>query len=264
MENDDDFAISLAKTGPDGKVLTQLYMCSKCNRALPPAKFKRALTVAEAKSKGYSGNRQVIIETQHCADCRPRRRRKPESFTTAELKAKAARGEISEVVATAIAKTRTEKALREQRAAGHKRWEGLVMNAWKGIIAELQLEIRSVTQQRKYARANASAANMGPVLTYTDSYLAMLRQLRADLTLTMRSAKLKAEHDRWQDFLRPEEKERIAAWWTAIEPNLAARMRRPGAFAKPLQTAPVSAQDIPIVPTTSQPTPTEPIDWDNI
>ncbi len=234
-EIDDDFYVTQATHGPDGQPLTQVFHCAKCNRCLPPDKFKRAMTPAEAKYRGYSGARKVFIETQHCADCRPRRRRLPESFTTPELKRKAERGEISPIVAKGIADKRQRRALAEQKAAANKRWDIATAKTWEPLIDALRAEVHAVTQQRKYARTKAkgtsATAQAAHIEAFAETYLDLLRRIRAEFTLAMRSAKLKAEKS-WQEYVTPEERTHLAALWSVIEPNVASRLRVPAVFVR--------------------------------
>lgn len=210
--------------------------CAKCNRVLPTDAFKRFMTPAEMRYRGYSGNRKVLIETKHCKDCRPRRRVSPESFKTHELKQKAARGEISPVIANAIEKVRTEKARARMRSAATARWDKVKLAAYDALLDGLREEILAVTQQRKHARhrpgAGTTPANTTQaILTYCDTYLTVLRRLRADLTLAARRLDFKVEHENWQGYLTHEERQTVAQAWAGIEPNKAASMRAPAALA---------------------------------
>lgn len=245
--------------------------CAKCNRVLEASAFRRYLTPAEAKARGYTGNRKVLIETAHCKDCRPRRRTKPESFTTAELKKKLKRGEIQAPLVAAIEKTRTAKAHARMKAAVVARWDKTKMSKYQALLAALREEIHAVTQQRKHARGRAASAPMAQsVEVYADTYLGILRRLRADLTIAGRRLDFKVEHERWQEYLTHQEKHTIAAAWGRINPNKSASMRPPGAFATDRLTRPI----VPMVNTTEEPQPTQPTqpeedtrpetDWDDM
>jgi hypothetical protein len=212
--------------------------CPKCRQDKPRSAFKRYLTPAEAKYRGYSGERRVQIETRNCDECRPRRRKNIESFTTAELKKKAKRGEISPVLAALVEKNRTAQALAAQTAAANKRWEQVRLGQWKAYIEEVTKEIRGVMQQRKHARRTcegnpdpAVLKKAAPIIAYCDGYLDILQRLKADLFLTMRRGNLKAPTTAWTDAVTAAEKTQVAALWSAIEPNKAAQMKKPAIYA---------------------------------
>lgn len=223
--------------------------CSKCNTVQEMAAFRRYLTTAEAKAHGYSGERRVQIETKHCKDCRPRRRRNPETFTTAELKDKLKRGEIQAPLVQALEKIRTARARTRMRAAVVARWDKVKMAQYQELLAQLRDEILTVTQQRKHARNRMKDASAALALgAYCDTYLDILRRLRADLTIAGRRVAFKVEHEMWQGYLTHEEKTAIAQAWGQIEPNKAATLRPPGAFQRERGEKPL----IPIIHTPIQ------------
>jgi hypothetical protein len=245
--------------------------CAKCNRVLEASAFRRYLTPAEAKARGYTGNRRVLIETAHCKDCRPRRRTKPEAFTTAELKKKLKRGEIAAPIVKALEKTRTATARARMRSAVVARWDKAKLSQYQALMKEIKAEIIAVTQQRKHARGRAASAPMAQsVEVYADTYLAILRRLRADLTLAGRRLAFKVEHERWQEYLTHQEKDAIAAAWGRINPNKSASMRPPGAFATDRLTRPVvpmvyvkdAEEPEPTPPTNPEESTRPETDWD--
>jgi hypothetical protein len=232
--------------------------CAKCQRVLPLSAFKRYMTRAEAISKGYSGNRLVQIETKHCKDCRPPRRRNIDAFTTAELRRKAEKGLIPEALFKATKAARKEKALAAQTAGPTRRWENARMEGWKAYIAHVQAEALIVSQQKKYARKKEgvssemgkvlSLSEMGKVLIFCDTYLPILRRLKADLTLTARTTDLKAPDvvlNPWHTHLTKDEKDAVARAWTAINPNTTNRMRPPAAFSASRFGVPILGEEGP-------------------
>lgn len=274
-ETDDEWVERPATHGPDGQPLAPVYHCAKCNRCLPPSMFKRYFTPAEAKYRGYSGERRVQIETENCSDCRLRRRTHPNAFTSSELRRKAARGEINEGLVKSITTRRDLDARRTMAAAATKRWDLEVQRPWREMLDEIRHEVRVVTHQRKHAATRGKEGQRSVVLAYTHAYLDLLRRLRADLTLTMRRTKIKAGDTRWQDHATHQEKEGIARLWGAIEPNHAAKMRPPALF-KAAGAGVFDRPHIPHIPDTpAQPdtppdtTPTQPAPettdnwWDN-
>jgi hypothetical protein len=251
----------------DSPLLPTHALCPKCQQTKPIDQFKRYLTPAEAKYRGYSGERRVQIETRNCADCRPRRRTKPESFTTAELKKKAKRGEISPVLVQLMEKTRTRKALTAQTAAANKRWDAVRIRQWTVLVEAVNAELIDLRQQRAYAKRRGDRPE---VLAYVEGYAEVLMRLRADLKIALRRGNDSPQHKRWQDYLNPAERQTISDFWHAVPFAMRqAGMRPPQAFARADLVGTTMQQDMYIPAQT--PTPNEPkpekaqpeTDWDD-
>lgn len=227
MDHDDDFHEKLA-TEHEGRPLFAAKQCNKCRQIYPLSAFKRALTPAEARYQGYSGQRKVEIDTEHCKHCRPKRRTKLEQFTTAELKRMAERGDVNEIRVNAIEKARKEQALAVQTGAVRRRWDERRLKVWAQLLEGVQHEITALHQQKKYAKR---VGNM-LMLAYCEGYMDILHRLRADLKLAYRRNRDRFEADTWQGFLLPHEVEEIVRLWSALPINKRnAGMRPPGALA---------------------------------
>lgn len=216
--------------------------CPKCNEIKPSSQFKRWLTKAEAKARGYSGERRVLVDTMHCKDCRPRIRVRPEAFTNPELREKVRKGEVNEFLANSIIQQRQARALAEQTAAARKRWEGRIVDEWGAMLKGIKDEIFCLTQQRRRARAvlRPTKPDLYEVVErYTTGTIVLLRRLRADLIMERRAARERPDKPRWQDYATKAERDQVALLWGRIPPNNAAKMRPPGLFAKDDRTRPV-------------------------
>lgn len=225
----DDPTVKLATHNDVGQPLVAAAMCGKCHRIQPLSCFQRFMTTAEAKYRGYSGERKILIETAHCKDCRPRIRRNIEAFATFELKRKARKGEVSQLMVDMVEKERKREALAKQRHSQTARWGKVWAAAWAPIMDALKKELHDARMQRRYAR---SKGGRPLVQAFVDGYCAVLVKLRADLTLAQRRRLAAPEHERWQDYLSAAEKDAIAALWNGVEYEYReAGMRRPHAFA---------------------------------
>lgn len=229
MHDDDDWYEAVV-TEYEGRPLQKMALCPTCSLVKPIKAFQRAMTPAEAKYRGYSGERQVLIETEKCSACRLPRRRKPESFTNAELQRKARAGEIPQLLADTIAKQRAVEAVEAQRAAVRRRWDKAAAAQWQALVDDINEELHAVRQQQRYARTKAKTH--GRVLAYTKGYCELLTKLRADLKIALRKGTKKPEHERWQDYFTAYERNIVAALWGDIEFKLRdAGLRPPHMFA---------------------------------
>lgn len=235
----------------EGRPLQKTALCPACGSVKPLKDFQRAMTPAEAKYRGYSGQRQVIIETEKCGACRLPRRRKPESFTTAELQRKARAGEIPQLLADNIAQQRTIEARENQRAAVKRRWDKAVVAQWQVLVDDINAELHDVRQQQRYARTKPKTHTK--VLAYAKGYCDLLTKLRAELKIALRKGTKKPEHERWQDYLTTYERNIVSALWHDIEFKLRdSGLRPPHAFAMD-RTSTIAVPTPPPAPKTHKP-----------
>lgn len=252
MTPDDDYEdfVENAVTHHEGQPLFAAAMCTACRKIKPIKEFRRYLTPAEARYRGYSGNRRIEIESEKCGECRLPRRSKPEEFTTPELMDKAAKGYISPVTANAIAADRQRRATSAMRTGANNRWSAVRIKQWDALIEAIDEELHAVRQQAKYARAKRRPE----VITFASDYAQILVRVRADFKLARRRTSRSPEHDRWQSYVTPRERNIISALWNDIPFKLReAGMRAPMAFAVDDRTAP----SMPLAPAQTMPQPEE-------
>lgn len=243
----------------NGQALVAAALCPACRQVRPLKFFQRYLTPGEAAYRGYDPLAKVLIETEKCQDCRQPKRTKPDEFSPAELRRKAELGHIPAPLADGVAEGKLRRARNAQRGGAQNRWDVVRAAKWDGLLDELSREISAVMQQCSYAKTKRTH---GSVVAYASVYLKILRTLRSSMNIERRSAKRAAEHDRWQEYLTPYERNQIAGVWNGIDFALRQQgMRAPQAFARPVgedgDAAPVTSVPRPKVYVPRPPTPSE-------
>lgn len=214
----------------DGKPLTAAALCPACRKIKPFKAFQRYMTPGEAKYRGYDPMAKVLIETEKCKDCRQPKRTQPTEFSPAELQRKAQAGHLPAHIANQIAVEKLGRARSAQRNAVEKRWDEERQAKWEALIYEITGEINAVMQQANHAKKKGTHLK---VVTYTQTYLKILRRIKADMKLAKRNKKRHAEHGRWQEYVLPYEKNQIAGVWNDIDFTFRQQgMRPPQAFAR--------------------------------
>lgn len=132
---DDDFFL----IEPTKDELRQLRarVCTKCHRMLHPKQFRRPLTWAQARARGYKGDRLMYVEGTLCKACSPATFR-PTKMTPHEIEQAALNGRVS------YARARIEIEKKQLRAAEHAhtlvshRWEKALRSRWEALIFTLK------------------------------------------------------------------------------------------------------------------------------
>lgn len=226
----DDDGVENTANNFNGKPLIAAALCPACRNIKPIKAFQRYLTPGEAKYRGYDPMAKVLIETEKCKDCRQPKRTRPEQFTPAELRRKAAAGHLPAATAEHTAKEKLRRARSAMQHGLDKRWNEERMSKWEALIYEITGEINAVMQQASHARKKSTH---GKVLVFTKTYLSILRRIKADMKLAQRNKKKYPEHGRWQDYVLPYEKNQIAGVWNDIDFTFRQLgMRPPQAFAR--------------------------------
>lgn len=132
---DDDFFI--IEPSKDELRQYRARVCTKCHRMLHPRQFRRPLTWAQARARGYKGDRVMYVESTLCRACSPATFR-PTQMTKHEIEQAAANGRVS------YARARIEIEKKQQRAAEHAhtlvsyRWEKALRSRWEALIFTLK------------------------------------------------------------------------------------------------------------------------------
>lgn len=141
---DDDFFI--IEPTKDELRQYRARVCTKCHRMLHPKQFRRPLTWAQARSRGYKGDRVMYVEGTMCKACSPATFR-PSKMTKGEIEQAAANGRVS------YARARIEIEKKQLRAAEHARtlvshrWEERERTSWQRLLDLLQAEARHVRRE---------------------------------------------------------------------------------------------------------------------
>lgn len=220
-------------------------MCAECKAIKPAAEFKRWLSMAQARARGYSGTRRVQIDSSLCKDCQPKRKREAE-LTIKELQYRIFNGEIHPTIGKDKI-DRRRKTISVQRATTmRKRWAKERSALWFPIRQHLEEEVRRVTHQRKHIKDNAAKDLLH---TFFGTYLEALRTIRGridNLELTLDQS---PEHGSWESYALAEELRSLEDEWQAVpldhrmalrrHPSLVTWRTHSSHFAKPPPSKPV-------------------------
>lgn len=228
MEHSDDFHLAPAREHA-GKALKAAAFCPACQQVLPLSAFKRYLTGGELATHGYTSGAKVEIETAKCRSCRPKR--KPvRDLTTAELKNRAANGDIKPYMAQQIMKERKKKALAAQRAGAIKSYLSKVKAKWEPILAGFKAEAVPVRHQVKYERARNPD---GPLMAFLTEYQTMLQETASLLKfhhIRLKPAMPDKAQTDWQQHVPKPRREKLEALWHAIPMDKRMKVRMPALF----------------------------------
>lgn len=270
---------------------TATKMCSECKQSYTLPHFKRLLTRAQTKARGYVGRFRVEIESKLCQYCQPRPKPLKE-LTARQLRNLVASGDLNIFIANSIIDERkkSSKALKKGRA--QEQWEKGYQETWRALITDLNKEIEKVKQQKKYAKANDAKLNayISHATHYAMTYQDILTRLRARLWMECRKPRNAPHSVRWVDHLDWREKEKVHTVWSEIPYRVRERMKLPLVLtmrgedpeavkpkyklrktdrATPKErlsdAAPLpQGGEAPRINTPQPPAPTAPVDWDNL
>lgn len=225
MEHNDDFHLAPAREHA-GKALKAAAFCPACQQVLPLSAFKRYLTGGELAAHGYTSGAKVEIETAKCRSCRPKR--KPvQKLTTAELKNRAANGDLKPYMAQQIIKERKKRALAAQRAGAIKSYLSKVKAKWEPILAGFKSEALAVRHQIKYERARAPA---GPFMTFLTEYLTVLQETASLLKfyhIRLKPAMPEKGRNDWPQHVPNTQRKKLEDLWHAVPLEKRVKVRMP-------------------------------------
>lgn len=141
---DDDFY--LIEPTKDELRQYRMRVCTQCHRMLHPKQFRRPLTWAQARARGYKGERVMYIESTLCRACSPTTFR-PTKMTKGEIERAAFNGRVS------YARAKIELEKKQARAAEHahtlvsNRWERTRREPWQRLLDMLRTEARHVRRE---------------------------------------------------------------------------------------------------------------------
>lgn len=200
-------------------------ICTKCKKPKPSTEFKRLLSRAQAKAKGYVANHRVEVETTRCKACQP----KPTPFKRMSKKAltnAVAAGDLSQLMMNLILQEREENNKVEASRKTKERWHEAYSNAWRDVVSMLSKEVYHIRDQEKHAKITGHISR----LHYAQAYLDVLNKLRARLRIKAAKPEAAPHSVYWQDHTTPEEVDKVQTAWTAIPFELRTKgrgMRQP-------------------------------------
>lgn len=125
----------------------QAICCAKCHQTKHPRQFRRPLTWAQARARGYKGNRLMYVISKFCRACSPATFR-PSEMTANEIRTAAYNGRVSWTRALITIDDKRLKANRERALAINKRWHDYYGKPWIAIVQLLRFEL--LRQRKEY------------------------------------------------------------------------------------------------------------------
>lgn len=151
-------------------------LCAKCGALKPLSEFKRKLSILQSRAMGYAGNHPIEVVSKNCKACQPATK-SLRTMPKRQLAELVSQGVIPKLVADNVLAVRGRTAYAKQRDAALKRHEQTRLEAWGALIKAVNLEIKTVIQQAKFAGYAKDKFR----LAYTDLYKEMLVQAREQL-----------------------------------------------------------------------------------
>jgi len=196
--------------------------CSQCGGFKPHAQFKRLLTRAQSKARGYVGHHRVEIDSKLCKDCQPKP--KPvERLTKKEIRNRVAAGDMHPMIGEGIIKERDDTVNQRRAAKTASRWADLQHKEWQKLVYAVSREVTIVRQQQKYAQRIKDATRQA----YANTYLTILNNLRAKLRFAALKPQGAPESVYWMDHLHPEETQQVRDAWEKLPLDTRSRMKIP-------------------------------------
>jgi hypothetical protein len=197
-------------------------MCATCRSIKPLAEFKRKLSRAQARSRGYSGNVLLEIESSMCKDCQPRTKGVTE-LTAKELNNRVVAGDLYVRIANAELEKRKTKATINRQMAAKKAWTTAKTAPWVEVMAGLRKELASTQQQEKHVKTAWPDLD----LTFFLEYKLVLTQTRERIKFMWQGKGLPPQHMQWENYIEWEERLRIKRLWEAMPSEYRKRARLP-------------------------------------
>lgn len=200
--------------------------CSQCGGYKPRVEFKRLLTRAQTKARGYVGHHRVEIDSKLCKSCQPRA--KPvERLTKKEILNRVAAGDMHPMIAEGIIRERDETVNQRRAAKTASRWAALQHKEWQKLVYAVSDEVTIVRQQLKYAQTIKDVTRQ----EYAKTYLEILNTLRAKLRFAALKPQGAPESVYWMEHLHPDEINKVRDVWEKLPIETRARMKLPLAVA---------------------------------
>lgn len=203
------------------KVSTNLTKrCKKCGEDREIALFKYKLSKAEARARGYSGERLVELEGKTCNLCKPQPRALS-AKRNAELRQMVDAGDLNELKYEQIINARAEKASIRKAQAKKRYWEKLHAVEWADHTKQLRHEIKLVTNQCENAMRNGAPK----IEVFARAYLKVLMRIQAQLQIREGNGeKVDPAHD-WRKDATDTEYDEIETLESVIPNAIRMRMR---------------------------------------
>lgn len=197
-------------------------MCAVCKNIKPLAEFKRKLTRAQSRARGYSGNTGVEIESSMCKTCQPHTKGLGE-LTAKEIHNRVQAGDLYVTVANAELEKRKAKATINRQMATSAAWVTAKTAPWVEVMAGLRKELACTQQQEKHVKTAWPELD----LTFFLEYKLLLTQLRERMKFMWKGKGMPPQHMHWENYVEWEERLRIQRLWESLPDEYRKRARLP-------------------------------------
>ena len=178
----------------------QAICCAKCHRTLHPKQFRRPLTWAQARARGYKGNRLMYVISKFCRACSPATFR-PSTMTANEIRKAAYDGRVSRTRANIAIDDKRLRAEALKKAAVGRRWHDYYAAPWVTIVQLLRVEL---SHQRKVYPGTAG------VLMY---HRQLVQRIRARCELNAKSEEPYPNLIGWTYFMSDKDYIKLQDMW---------------------------------------------------
>lgn len=208
----------------------EMGLCPACSKTKPFKEFTKWLTKAQAASRGFTGERRVLVESKLCKDCQP----KPKSLkqcTERELKNKMAHGDVHEYIGKAIlAKRKKDKIIRLSQLS-HERWNKERAKVWDAMLAAIGTEIRAQQVRLQYIKRKMPEGSERDALTaFVVAYKDLLIVERAEVQTAKRKSEKAEPNETWKTYMRDKHRFQLIDLWNAVPLSVRARVKLPELF----------------------------------
>ena len=201
-------------------------LCPTCKKIYALKLFTRKLTRLQSKAMGYKGDFPLVVESKHCKYCNAKKVVGLPKMSANQLNNKAMSGDLSAAWVEAELKKRVEKVYDAQVRGGIEGAARRKKAVWEPLIAEIQVEIQALNQQK----SNALRTGKRELAELLDMLQKMHRVAKGVLELNQRRV-LSVTYEPmvsadWREYFVTDEVRIAAAAWGAL-PRLHTSTRVP-------------------------------------
>ena len=183
-----------------------MVCCAKCHQTKHPRQFRRPLTWAQARARGYKGQRLMYVPSKFCRACSPATFR-PSEMTANEIRTAAYNGRVSWTRALITIDDKRLQANRKRALAINKRWHDYYGKPWIAIVQLLRFEL---LRQRKEYEGTAG------LLMY---HRQLVQRIRARCELNAKSEEPYPHLIGWTYFMSDKDYIRLQDMWRDAPPD---------------------------------------------
>jgi len=198
----------------------QAICCAKCHQTKHPRQFRRPLTWAQARARGYKGNRLMYVISKFCRGCSPATFR-PSEMTASEIRDAAYNGRVSRTRANIAIEDKERRADALKKAAVGRRWHDYYAKPWVAIVQLLRVEL---SHQRKEYEGTAG------LLMYHEQ---LVRRVKARCELNAKSEEKYPNVIGWTYFMSDTDYNRLQTLWREA-PDDKLKWKHPLPLLRPL------------------------------